>query len=304
MTSPTAPVSSESNSKGLAWRVREYGALVRFSHTVFALPFAVLAAILAWREAAFEWVHVVGVLICMVAARTAAMAFNRLADHRLDADNPRTAGRHLPAGVLSRREVTGLTLASSVAFVLGTLCFLPNRWPLYLAVPVLLWLCGYSFAKRFTSLAHYWLGIALGLAPVATWLAITGTVSPTPVWIAAVVVTWVGGFDILYACQDEEYDRGVDLHSIPAKLGRPGAFWVARLSHVLAVACLVGLWQSAGLGVVFAVGVGLIGVLLVVEHALVSPNDLSRVNAAFFTVNAIISFGLLAVTALDLSLGL
>ena len=282
-------------------RVREYLSLVRFLHTVFALPFVALAAMLAWREAAFRWTHVAGLLVCMVAARTAAMAFNRLADHRLDAANPRTAGRHLPAGVLGRGEVTALTVVSGLVFVAGTLLFLPNRWPLLLSGPVLLWLCGYSLAKRFTSLAHYWLGLALAMAPVAAWLAITGGVTAVPFWIAGAVLTWVGGFDILYACQDESYDRAAGLHSIPARLGTVNAFRIARLSHALTPIMLLGLWWSAGLGGVFLTGVILVTALLIYEHAIVSPTDLSRVNAAFFTVNAIVSFGVLAAAVVDLA---
>ena len=283
-------------------RVREYLSLVRFSHTVFALPFAALAALLAWRTTPVRWQDAVGVLLCMVFARTAAMAFNRLADHRIDAGNPRTAGRHLPAGTLGRREVAALTVGSGLAFIASTALFLPNRWPLMLSVPVLAWLCGYSLAKRFTSLAHYWLAAALGLAPVATWLAIAGEAPPPAWWIAAAVLCWVGGFDILYACQDAEFDRDAGLHSIPARLGRRGAFRVARVSHALVPLMLLGLWQSAGLGTVFLVGVVAVAVLLLVEHLLVSPDDLSRVNAAFFTVNAVISFGVLTAAALDLLL--
>lgn len=281
----------------------DYLSLVRFSHTVFALPFALAAAVLAWCDAPFEWIQLVGIILAMVTARTAAMAFNRLADHQLDAANPRTASRHLPAGVLSRRKVGMLVTVCSLLFILSTLLFLPNRWPVVLSIPVLLWLCGYSYAKRFTSLAHYWLGVALGLAPVAAWLAITGTLTATPIWIAATVVTWVGGFDILYACQDEEYDRSAKLRSIPVRFGRAGAFWVARISHLLAVGCLVGLAYTAGMGIVFWIAVAAVAVLLAVEHSLVSPSDLSRVNAAFFTVNAIISFGVLGAICIDVWLG-
>ena len=284
-------------------RFAEYLSLVRFSHTVFALPFAALAAVLAWRETAFRWADAAGILVCMVAARTAAMAFNRLVDHKLDAANPRTAGRHLPAGTLSRGEVWALVAGSSLAFVAGTLLFLPNRWPLYLALPVLAWLCGYSLAKRFTSLAHYWLGAALAMSPVAAWLAITGRVDAEPLWLAAAVLCWVGGFDILYACQDEGYDRGAGLHSIPARLGTRGAFAVARVSHALVPAMLVGLGVAAGLGWVYFAGVAAVAGLLLYEHWLVSPDDLSRVNAAFFTVNAVISFGVLGVTVADLLVG-
>lgn len=283
-------------------KIAAYLSLVRFSHTVFALPFAILAAVLAWQVSDFQWRDLIGILVCMVAARTAAMAFNRLADHRLDADNPRTAGRHLPAGKLTRFEVVALTVGSSALFIASTLLFLPNWLPVALSIPVLIWLCGYSFAKRFTSLAHYWLGLALGMAPVATWIAITGEIEPVPLWIAAAVVTWVGGFDILYACKDEDFDRERGLFSIPARLGRNKAFWIARISHLLTVGAFAGLAFAGPFGIVFPIGVGLVAVLLLVEHCLVSPSDLSRVNAAFFTVNAIVSFGVLGLAILDLLL--
>lgn len=298
--SATEPSSTDSAATSVRRvSVADYLSLVRFSHTVFALPFALLAALLAWHDVPFQWIHLVGILAAMVTARTAAMAFNRLVDHRLDAANPRTAGRHLPAGILTPRQVGSLVLGSSVLFVASTLLFLPNVWPLALSIPVLIWLCGYSYAKRFTSLAHYWLGIALGLAPIAAWLAITGSVTATPLWIAALIVSWVGGFDILYACQDEEYDRSVDLHSIPAALGRSRAFWVARLSHAVTVVALVGLADAAAMGTTFWIAVAVVALLLLIEHCLVSPDDLSRVNTAFFSVNAVISFGILAAAGLD-----
>lgn len=284
-------------------RLRHLLGLIRFSHTVFALPFALLSAALAWRETPFRWRDLMGVLLCMVFARSAAMAFNRLIDRRIDAANPRTAGRHIPAGLLSVAAVRGFTVVCSLAFVASTLVFLPNRWPLLLSVPVLLFLFGYSYAKRFTSWCHYWLAAALMLSPIAAWIAITGSVAATPLLLAAAVFFWVGGFDILYACQDVEFDRSRGLFSVPARFGVRTALRLAAASHALAAASLFGLWSAAGLGPVFLVGVVAVTLLLAYEHRLVRPDDLTRVNVAFFQVNAVISLGLLAVGLVDLWVG-
>ena len=283
--------------------LRHYLGLIRFSHTIFALPFALLAALLAWRQAEFRLRDLIGILLCMVFARSAAMAFNRLVDRQLDSANPRTSNRHLPAQILSVRSVTIFTAATSVAFVAATLLFWPNPWPLMLAVPVLLFLLGYSYAKQFTSLCHYWLAAALMLSPIAAWIAITGRIDLPPLLLAAVVFFWVGGFDILYACQDIEFDQKRGLFSIPARVGVKRALRIAAVSHAFAAASLFGLWYVAGMGAVFFVGVVGVTLLLVVEHQLVRPNDLTRVNLAFFQVNAVISLGLLALGAADLWLG-
>lgn len=280
--------------------LKHYLSLIRFSHTVFALPFALFSALLAWRETPFRGQDLLGILLCMVFARSAAMAFNRLADRRLDAANPRTAGRHIPAGLLSVPAVACFTLISSAGFVASTLLFLPNRWPIYLAGPVLLFLLGYSYAKRFTVWCHYWLSAALMLSPPAAWIAITGTLDWAPLILAGVVFFWVGGFDILYACQDVDFDRAERLHSVPARWGVPTALRFAMISHLLTIACLFGLWYVAGLGWIFLAGIVAVTGLLFYEHWLVRPDDLSRVNLAFFQVNAVISLGLLAVGAADL----
>ncbi|MCY2962295.1 MAG: putative 4-hydroxybenzoate polyprenyltransferase [Planctomycetota bacterium] len=285
-------------------RLRHILEMIRFSHTLFALPFALLSAALAWRlnlraGGAIRWEEIVGILLCMVFARSVAMAFNRLVDRQIDAGNPRTAGRHLPAGILSVSSVVGFSIACSLGFVASTLLFLPNRWPLYLSVPVLAFLCGYSYAKRFTSLCHYWLGAALMLSPVAAWIALRGEVTWTPVLLGLAVFFWVGGFDIIYACQDVDFDKGRGLHSLPARMGVPRALKLALASHVAMLFCLVGLWQSAELGSLFLAGIVVVAGLLAYEHSLVRPNDLARVNVAFFNVNVIVSMGLFFVGLAD-----
>jgi len=327
--------------------------LIRFSHTIFALPFALLAAVMAWHLAAVDfpdeqlqeagshflgqwwteledgrtiyhvtpafvrkivvirWQELLGILLCMVTARSAAMAFNRLADREIDAENPRTAKRHIPAGILSVGQVTAFALASGLAFVASTLLFLPNRLPLYLSVPVLAFLCGYSYTKRFTSLAHFWLGSALAMSPMAAWIAIRGEVmmqQPMDLLPAIVlggaVAAWVAGFDIIYACQDFEFDREAKLSSVPTRLGIAGALRLAAVCHgvtALLFAVLPLVYPPFG-GLYWAAVIAVAG-LLIYEHALVRPDDLDRVNTAFFNVNAVISMGLLAVGTLDLWLG-
>lgn len=326
---------------------RELLALIRFSHTLFALPFALLSALMAWRlraeqapridrielpgdvvihdiyvgggEAttrvefsdllgAIRWQELLGVLLCMVFARSVAMAFNRLVDRDVDAANPRTATRHLPAGVLGVGQVTLFAVACSAGFVASTLLFLPNRLPLYLSVPVLAFLCGYSYAKRFTALAHFWLGAALAMSPMAAWIAIRGQAvmgDPIDLLPAAVlggaVLTWAAGFDIIYACQDVDFDRQARLHSVPASLGVSGALRLAAGCHATTVLLLALLpLVYPPLGWVYWAGVAAAAALLVYEHALVKPGELDRVNLAFFHVNAVISLGLLAVGTVDL----
>jgi 4-hydroxybenzoate polyprenyltransferase len=298
-------------------QVRHLLELIRFSHTIFALPFALLAAVMAWtaptaagQTAGFRWTHLVGILVCMVGARSAAMAFNRLVDRHLDAANPRTKSRHLPAGLLSAASVVWFTVASSAIFFAGTVLFLPNPLPVILSVPVLLFLLGYSYAKRFTSLAHFWLGAALMLAPICAWIALRGElilkdpldILPA-VMLGAAVLMWVAGFDIIYACQDHGYDTRAKLRSVPARLGIPASLKLAAACHAAMLAVLVALplaCPSLPLGWLYWTGVGAVAVLLVVEHRLVRPDDLTRVNIAFFNVNAIVSIGLFIVGAIDL----
>jgi 4-hydroxybenzoate polyprenyltransferase len=291
--------------------VRHFLSLIRFSHTLFALPFALFAAMMAWRlSQSFYGQDLLGILLCMVFARSAAMAFNRLADRKLDADNPRTADRHLPASMLSVGQVTAFAAVCGLAFAASTLLFLPNRLPLYLSIPILVFLLGYSYAKRFTALAHFWLGAALALSPVAAWIAIRGEIvlqSPAdllpPLVLAGAVMAWVAGFDILYACQDYDHDRAAGLHSVPARVGVPAALRLAAACHfatIVMLACLPLVYPP--LHWIYWTGVAAVAGLLVYEHALVRPDDLARVNTAFFNVNAIISLGLLIVGTLDLYL--
>lgn len=288
-------------------RVRLLLELIRFSHTVFALPFALLAAALAWKDEPFRVADLVGILLCMVFARSAAMAFNRLVDRRIDAKNPRTAGRHLPAGTLTAPTVAAFTGLTAGGFVAATLVFWfrdpPNPWPLYLSGPVLLFLLGYSLTKRFTSLAHFWLGGALMLAPVAAWIAVKGVDDLTvPLVLGAAVGFWVSGFDILYACQDAEFDAAAGLHSVPARFGVPASLRIAAGCHAVMFGLLVALgFASPHLGGVYFGGLAAVSGLLVYEHRLVRPDDLSRVNRAFFQVNGVISVGLLVLVLVQLA---
>ncbi len=292
--------------------VRRFLEMIRFSHTLFALPFALFSAILAWHgKATFAWhdlpIELAGILLCMVCARSAAMAFNRLADRDVDALNPRTAVRHLPSGQLTVAGVWLFTLACCAGFVAATALFLllDNPWPITLAVPVLLFVLAYSYTKRFTALAHFWLGASLLLAPVASWIAIRGFDDfHVALVIGGAVLFWVAGFDIIYACQDADFDRRAKLHSIPAALGVPRALKLALVSHVLMLAMLVLLYVVAAppLGWIYLAGVASVAALLIYEHYLVRPDDLSRVNQAFFNVNIIISVGLLVLLAIEIAL--
>ncbi len=283
--------------------------LIRFSHTIFALPFALMAAALAWKTEPFRWLDLLGILLGMVLARSAAMAFNRLVDRRIDADNARTAKRHLPAGTLSVPLVLAFAVVTSVGFLASTLLFTlrepANYWPLILGVPVLIFLLGYSLAKRFTSLAHFWLGTSLALAPLAAWIAIRGVVDlETPAAIGSAVFWWVAGFDILYACQDADFDRAAGLHSIPARLGIRRSLRLAAACHSIMFGKLVLLgFVCPPLDWTYFAGLIPIGLLLLIEHRLVKPDDLTRVNQAFFLVNGIIGFGLLALVLLQLWVG-
>ncbi len=272
-------------------RIRLTLEMIKFEHSVFALPFALTGALLAIHQGGLSARAVAGkiawIVVAMVGARSAAMAFNRLIDAGIDARNPRTRVRHLPAGLLSRGFTWGFVAVSSLVFALAArqlnpLCF--HLAPVALAIVFF-----YSFTKRFTSFSHLILGFALGVAPAAAWIAIRGSLDPRILWLTAAVTFWTGGFDVIYACQDYEFDSVEGLFSLPRRLGIAGALRVARLFHVLMVACLLALVYSLGLGALSLAGVAAVCVLLIYEHSLVKPDDLSRVNAAFFTMNGYVS---------------
>jgi len=304
--------------ENLMWsRFKTLLEMIRFSHTVFALPFALLSAVMCWTVPdsqgvvpSFVPLDLLGIVLCMVFARSAAMAFNRIADRRMDAENPRTAARHIPAGKLSLSSVVWFTVLNCAMFVAATLLFLPNQLPVILSLPVLGILGLYSYTKRFTSLAHFYLGASLLLAPVCTWIALRGEILEEDmldivpaVVLGLIVMFWVGGFDIIYACQDTEFDKQAKLKSIPARFGVRGALRIAAVSHLLMIVAMVGLAfvsQLDALGWIYYITVVAIAILLTVEHCLVKPDDLARVNIAFFQVNALISIGLFLIVSLDL----
>jgi 4-hydroxybenzoate polyprenyltransferase len=273
--------------------------MIKWEHSVFALPFALTGAVLAaggWPPS-----RVLGwIVVCMVAARSAAMAFNRLVDRELDAANPRTAMRALPAGMLSASFVGGFVLVGSLLFV--TAAAMLNRLSLELAPLALLVLLAYSYMKRLTRWSHLVLGLALGIAPSAAWIAVRGSLDVRIVVLTLAVLLWVGGFDVLYACQDFEHDRRVGLNSVPQAFGLEASFWIARAMHVGMLLLLGWLVALFGLGRLAVAGVAVVGVLLGYEHAIVSPKDMRRMNAAFFTLNGVISvlfFGFVAADVLS-----
>jgi 4-hydroxybenzoate polyprenyltransferase len=256
--------------------------MIKWEHSIFALPFALTGAMLA----ANGWPQVgklFWIIFCMISARSAAMAFNRWADAQLDAANPRTAGRAIPAGLLTRSYAAQFTIAASVLFLIGA--WQLNRLTLLLSPIVLIVLFGYSYTKRFTRWSHLFLGLALGIAPAGAWIAVRGSLDPRILLLCGAVLLWVAGFDVLYACQDFEHDCAAGLHSIPQSVGIPGAFWIARIMHAVAFGLLCDVVRVFHLGSAAMVGAGIVGLLLVYEHALVSPRRLERLNAAFFTMN-------------------
>jgi 4-hydroxybenzoate polyprenyltransferase len=277
-----------------------YGRMIRFSHSIFALPFAFSGAALAAAVAGITAAQVGWIILAMVAARSAAMGFNRLVDRHIDAANPRTAQRELPQGVVS-------PLAVWILVVLSALALIGAAWklnPLCLALsPVALFVVGGdSFTKRFTWGSHLVLGLGLGLAPLGAWIAVAGQFNPAPVLLGLAVMSWVAGFDILYSCQDHEYDKGVGLHSIPVRFGLVGALRLARILHVMTIVFMLCVGTVAGLRWIYFAGVGAITLLLCWEHRLVRPDDLTKVNTAFMTANSIISVAYFAFTLTDLLL--
>jgi len=277
----------------LLGRIALYGRMIKFSHSVFALPFALASAALAAGDGV-SWRQVAWILVAMVGARSAAMGFNRLVDERLDARNPRTAGRELPRGAISRLEVWVLVAASAATLVVASAML--NPLCLAFSPAALLIIFCYSYTKRFTALSHVVLGFALAMAPVGAWLAIRGDFDLAAEALGLAVLFWVAGFDTIYACQDEAFDRGAGLHSLPARIGIPRALLLARVFHVIAVAMLAAVYVLAPLHPVYLAGLAAVAGLLVYEHSLVRADDLSRVDAAFFTVNGWISVGYFAIT--------
>lgn len=274
--------------------------MIKFSHTIFALPFALSGALLAIRGLP-SGRQLLFIVLAMVGARTAAMAMNRLIDAEIDAKNPRTAGRAIPAGLLSKGAVL-FAILLSVALLLWSAAML-NPLCLKLSPIALFFLVLYSYCKRFTALAHVVLGICLAAAPIGAWVALTGTIQLPAIVLGLLVLFWVAGFDILYALQDLDYDRSVGLHSIPVALGVSGSLWLARLFHLLTLALLLWLIVLLGLGPWFWLGSGLMAAMLLYEHWLLRGGDLSKLDAAFFTMNGYISLTFLAATAADVFWG-
>ena len=282
---------------GLLGKIRVTLEMIKFEHSVFALPFALTGAMLArrglptWRE--FFWI-----IVAMVGARSAAMTFNRIADLKIDALNPRTKMRALPAGQLSLGFAIGFTLVSCALLVLAAYELNPLAFKLSpLAIVILL---AYSFTKRFTLFSHLILGLCLGMSPAAAWIALRGDLSVSVLLLGAAVTLWVAGFDIIYACQDVEFDHSLGLHSIPKRYGIRAALWISELLHVGTLALLIAVARMEHLGVIALAGLAAVAVLLAYEHALVKPTDLSRVNAAFFTINGFISILFFLTWAADL----
>ncbi|HEV2882596.1 MAG TPA: UbiA-like polyprenyltransferase [Pyrinomonadaceae bacterium] len=280
-------MTSELTNTTTARSIRTTLEMIKIEHTLFALPFALLGAVLAARGLPHIW-QLLWITVAMVGARSAAMAFNRIADRKYDAANPRTSGRAIPAGLLSLKFAWAFTLAAAALFFVAAAML--NRLTLLLAPVALASVLLYSYTKRFTSLSHLVLGWCLCIAPTGAWIAVRGAIdSPVPLLLSLVVLLWTAGFDVLYACQDYDFDRRAGLRSIPARVGIPAALWISRLLHAGAFAALVALYLAAMPGALALAGVVATGALLVYQHSLVRADDLSRLNAAFFTTNAFVS---------------
>jgi len=271
--------------------------MIKWEHSIFALPFALSGAMLA--AGGLPTLHqLTWIVIAMISARSAAMAFNRVADAAIDAANPRTRTRALPAGTLTPTFVTTFVVVSCAIFVFAAAQL--NHLTLILSPVALAIVLLYSYTKRFTRWSHLVLGFALGIAPAAAWIAVRGSLDPRILLLTAAVTFWVAGFDVLYACQDYEFDRASNLHSLPRYVGIPTALWIARLFHLFMIGLLITLPLAFGLGTLAIVGVMAVAILLAYEHSLVSPRDLSKLNAAFFTMNGVISVVFFVFVAADL----
>jgi 4-hydroxybenzoate polyprenyltransferase len=282
---------------GLWAKTRTTLEMIKWEHSIFALPFALTATLLAARGLP-ALRTIVWILIAMVSARSCAMAFNRWADAEIDAANPRTRSRAIPAGLLSREFVLAFTLLMAALFVIAAAAL--NRLTLYLSPLVLVVLLGYSYMKRLTRWSHLVLGLALGLAPAAAWIAVQGSLDARILVLTAAVTLWVGGFDVLYACQDYEHDCAAGLHSLPQAIGVPAAFWAARIMHLLMLGLLAWFARLFAFHLAGWMGIGAVAALLAYEHAIVSPRDMRRLNAAFFTMNGVIAMVFLLFVAADL----
>jgi 4-hydroxybenzoate polyprenyltransferase len=282
---------------GVLAKTRTTLEMIKWEHSIFALPFALTATILA-AHGVPTWRTLAWILVAMVTARSCAMAFNRWADADLDAANPRTKSRAIPAGLLTRPFVLGFTALMALLFILAAANL--NRLTLLLSPVALLVLLGYSYMKRLTRWSHLVLGLALGIAPAAAWIAVRGNLDPRILVLTGAVTLWVGGFDVLYACQDFEHDRAAGLYSLPQSIGIPAAFWAARLMHLTMLALLAWFAWLFGFGVAGWLGVAAAALLLAYEHSIVSPLDLRRLNAAFFTMNGVIAMVFLCFVAADL----
>jgi 4-hydroxybenzoate polyprenyltransferase len=280
-------------------RIRKYAALVAFSHTVFSLPFAASAVVLsrAVPHVTLTVVRALMMLVCMAAARTSAMAFNRWADRTIDAKNPRTRGRHVPTGEVAPGEALTLAVVSGACFIAAAATL--GTWPAMLSPFVLVVLLGYSYAKRFTWGAHVWLGVASALAPGGAWLACGATPNLGILALMAAVLTWLFGFDVLYSLQDEAFDRENGLHSVPVRFGTLGAVGLSAASHVVTAGCLTLAGVLLHRGAPYFAGVAIVGGLLVWEHAIVGKGKLERIDKAFFDVNAYVSMGFFALVVVD-----
>jgi 4-hydroxybenzoate polyprenyltransferase len=277
--------------------VVRFGRMIKFSHTLFALPFALAAAAIAARGHGITLGRLLGIIVAMAGARTAAMGFNRIVDRHIDARNPRTAQREIPAGAISLRAAWIMTLVAAAVFVgaaaaLGPLC-------LALSPVALFFLFGYSFTKRFTALCHLFLGLAIASGPAGAWIAVRGDFGWAPGLLMIAVGAWIAGFDILYALADRDFDRGAGIHSIPARFGVSGALVLSALLHLITAGALVALGSTAHLGAPYLVGVAVVIALLVYEHAIVRPSDLSRLDVAFFNLNGYVSVAFFAATLID-----